>query len=98
MTEKTYTLTRVLTRSYDVVQCIDMTEHELSTLCKAQGVDNPDQMLNGDWTEVWITLEDMDDEFTERVYDPNADAWYGNYDYQDEVKDYSFEEKEETNE
>lgn len=93
---KQYTITRILTRSYDVVQSIDMTEHELQTLCKIQGVDNPDQLLDGDWTEIWISLEDQD-EFSDRVYDPNADTWYGNYDYQDEVSDYEFTEKEEEN-
>lgn len=92
-------ITRVLERKYDVVQCVELREDELESFLKRQGVERVDQLLEGDWFDIWLSLEDNEeDDFSERVYDPTADEWFGNYDYSDDVKEYSYKEKEDNNE
>jgi hypothetical protein len=92
-------ITRILERKYDVIQCVKMREDELQAFLMRQKVERVDQLTKKDWEDIWASLEESEeDDFTERVYDPTLDDWFGNYDYKDNVKEYRYKEKENNNE
>jgi hypothetical protein len=83
-------INRVMTRTYSIVQAIELREGELDNLLKRCKVDSIDQISEEDWEDIWLDLED-EDEFTDRVFNPMESILpWG--DYQDEVEGYMYRE------
>ncbi len=83
-------INRVLTRTYNIVQAIELRDGELDNLLKRCKVDSIDQIPMEDWVDIWLDLEDQD-EFTDRVFNP-LESFFPFGDYQDEVEDYMYRE------
>ena len=84
-------INRVITRTYNIAQAIELREGELDNLLKRCKVDSIDQIPKEDWEDIWLDLEDQD-EFTDRVFNPMESVFpFG--DYQDEVEGYIYIER-----
>lgn len=81
---------RKLTRTYNITQAIELRGGELDQLLKFVNVDDVSKLDDGDWTEIWIGLEDQD-EFSDRVFRP-YESFYPFGDYEDEVEGYEYKE------
>lgn len=81
---------RNMTRTYNITQAIELRDGELNSLLEFANVDDVNKLDDGDWTDIWLGLEDQDD-FSDRVFNPYEGFWpFG--DYEDDVEGYEYKE------
>jgi hypothetical protein len=92
-------ISRVIERTFTIGEAIDLRDGEMESFLAKQGVQRVDQLLEGDWAEIWDCLKNNEeDPIEERIYDPLAKEWFGNTSYDDNVITYLYNEEENNNE